>query len=163
MKQGLPQVDNYKVVVLSITYNQSMYIEDTLNGFAMQRTNFPFLCCVFDDASTDGEQDVLKRWIDNHCNPDEVEIYDHPLAIVLMAPDKDNPNCMYAIHLQKVNTWGKPEKRNLLNYWRQFGEFIALCEGDDYWIDSLKLQEQVNFLENNQNVPLCFCKVYDLI
>ena len=77
MKQGLPQVDNYKVVVLSITYNQSKYIEDTLNGFAMQRTDFPFLCCVFDDASTDGEQDVLKRWIDNHCNPEEVEIYDH--------------------------------------------------------------------------------------
>lgn len=155
MKRGLPQVDKYKVVVLSITYNHSQYIEDTLNGFVIQQTNFPFLCCVFDDASTDGEQDVLKLWINSHCNPDEVEIYDHPLTVILMAPDKNNPNCIYAIHLQKVNTFGKPEKRELINYWNQYGEYIAMCEGDDYWTDSLKLQKQVDFLDNNPNYSSC--------
>ena len=163
VKQGLPQVDKHKVVVLTITYNHSSYIEDTLRGFAMQQTNFPFLCCVFDDASTDGEQDVLKRWVDNHCNPDDVETYDHPLTIILKAPDKDNPNCIYIIHLQKINTWGKPEKKELLNYWRQFGEYQALCEGDDYWTDPYKLQKQVEILENNSNVGLCYtsAKVYN--
>ena len=73
-----------------------------------------------------------------------------------MAPDKNNPNCIYAIHLQKVNTWGKPEKRELLNYWRQIGEYIALCEGDDYWIDPLKLQYQVDVMESYPKCSLCF-------
>ena len=149
MKQGLPQINKCKVVILSITYNQSQYIEDTLNGFVTQQTDFPFICCVFDDASTDGEQDVLKQWIDNHCNSEKVEIYNHPLAIILMAPDKNNSNCIYAIHLHKVNLFGKPEKQELINYWKQFGEYIAICEGDDYWIDSLKLQKQVDFLDKN--------------
>ena len=40
-------------------YNQSKYIEDALNGFIMQKTNFPFVCVIIDDASTDGEQDVI--------------------------------------------------------------------------------------------------------
>lgn len=151
IENGLPQVDKHKVVVLTITYNHSKYIEDTLKGFAMQQTDFPFLCCVFDDASTDGEQDVLKKWVENHCNPNEIEVYDHPLTIILKAPDKVNPNCIYVIHLQKVNTWGKPEKKRLINYWSMFGEYIALCEGDDYWVEPLKLQHQVNFLEKNKD------------
>ena len=159
IEQGLPQVDKHKVVVLTITYNHSKYIEDTLKGFAMQQTEFPFLCCVFDDASTDGEQEVLKKWIENHCNSNEIEVYDHPLTIILKAPDKNNPNCIYVIHLQKVNTWGKPEKRDLIDYWKQFGEYIALCEGDDYWIDPLKLQKQVDFMDANPKCSMSFHKV----
>lgn len=147
MEQGLPKVDKCKVVIVSITYNQSKYIDDTLNGFAIQQTNFPFLCCVFDDASTDGEQEVLKQWINNHCNPKDIKTYNHPLTIICIAPDKDNPNCIYAIHLQKVNTWGKPEKKELIDYWIKQGEYVAMCEGDDYWIDSNKLQYQINFLD----------------
>lgn len=156
MKEGLPQLDKHKVVVLSITYNQSQYIEETLRGFSIQQTDFPFLCCVFDDASTDGEQDILRRWINDHCNHDDVEVYDHPLAIILKAPDKNNPNCIYVIHLQKFNTWGKPEKKELLNYWQRVGEYIAMCEGDDCWIDSLKLQKQIDFMDANPDYSLCF-------
>lgn len=154
MKQGLPHVDKHKVVVLSITYNQSKYIEDTMKGFAMQQTDFPFLCCVFDDASTDGEQDVLRNWIADHCYRDNIEIYDHPLATILMASDKDNPNCIYVVHLQKKNTWGKSEKDEILNYWRNQGEYISLCEGDDYWIFPYKLQKQVDFLDKNSDYVL---------
>lgn len=149
MKQGLPQVDKHKVVVLSITYNQSRYVEDALNGFSIQQTMFPFLCCVFDDASTDGEQEVLRKWIINHCRQDEVETYDYSLATILKAADKDNRNCIYVIHLQKRNLFGKQERRELIDYWSQLGEYIALCEGDDYWTSPLKLQSQVDFLENN--------------
>lgn len=155
MKQGLPQVDEHTVVVLSITYNQSRYIEDTLNGFAMQQTEYPFLCCVFDDASTDGEQYVLKSWIENHCNADEVEIFDHSVTTILMAPDKDNNNCVYVFHLLKVNSYGKPAKAELLNYWRQHGKYVAFCEGDDYWTDPLKLQKQVDFLESHPDFSMC--------
>lgn len=160
MKQGLPQVDEHTVVVLSITYNQSRYIEDTLNGFAMQQTEYPFLCCVFDDASTDGEQYVLKSWIENHCNADEVEIFDHSVTTILMAPDKDNNNCVYVFHLLKVNSYGKPAKAELLNYWRQHGKYVAFCEGDDYWTDPLKLQKQVDFLESHPDFSLCSHRVY---
>lgn len=136
-------------MVQCCTYNQSQYIEDALKGFAMQQTNFPFICCVFDDASTDGEQEVLKSWINSHCNLEHVEVYDHPLTMIHMAPDKENSNCFYAIHLQKVNTWGNPEKREMIAYWEKQCEYIALCEGDDYWIDPMKLQKQVDFLENH--------------
>lgn len=155
IKQGLPNVKKHKVVVLSITYNHAKYIEETLKGFAMQQTAFPFLCCVFDDASTDGEQDVLKRWVENHCNSEVVEVYDHPLTTILKAPDKNNTNCIYVIHLQKINTWGKAEKDDLLNYWREQGEYIALCEGDDYWTNPLKLQKQVDFLDENPTCQMC--------
>lgn len=158
MMQEFPIVGNYKVMVQCITYNQSKYIEDTLTGFAMQRTNFPFICCVYDDASTDGEQEILKRWIDNHCKPEDIEVYDHPLTILLMAPDKDNPNCNYAIHLQKVNTWGKPEKREIMAHWEKQCKYIAFCEGDDYWIDSFKLQKQVMFLDNNHDYGMCYTR-----
>lgn len=156
--QGFPIVDNFKVVVQCITYNHSQYIEDALKGVAMQRTNFPFICCVYDDASTDGEQEILKRWIDNHCKPEDIEVYDHPLTIILMAPDKDNPNCNYAIHLQKVNTWGKPEKRRMLEYWEAKCEYVALCEGDDYWIDPLKIQNQVNVMDSDISIGLCYSR-----
>lgn len=49
----------YKVLVRCFIFNHSKYIEYTLNGFAMQQTNFPFVCLVIDDASTDGEQEVI--------------------------------------------------------------------------------------------------------
>ena len=159
MIQGFPEGGNYKVMVQCCTYNQSRYIEDTLNGFVMQQTDFPFVCCVFDDASTDGEQVVLKRWVQNHCILEEVEEYDHPLTSILMAPDKDNPNCIYAIHLQKINTFGKPEKLEMFAHWEEKCEYVAICEGDDYWIDPLKLQKQVDFLEANPEYGMCYTKV----
>ena len=155
MIQGFPEVSKYKVMVQCCTFNQSQYIEDTLKGFAMQQTNFSFVCCIFDDASTDGEPEVLKRWIENHCNPENVKVYNHPLTVILMAPDKDNSNCIYAIHLQKVNTWGKPVKVEMMAHWEKQCEYIALCEGDDYWIDPLKLQKQVDFLNANPEYSFC--------
>lgn len=155
-KKGLPKLNKHKVVLLCITFNQSKYIDDTMNGFAMQKTDFPFLCCVFDDASTDGEQNILERWIQDHCDRENIEIYDHQLAMIYLAHDKTNHNCLYVIHLQKVNTWGKQVKRELLDYWGQLGEYQAHCEGDDYWIDPLKLQKQIDFMDANPNCSLCF-------
>ena len=53
----------FKVVVRCFTFNQSRYIEETMNGFTMQQTNFPYVCCIVDDASTDGEQQVIIEYI----------------------------------------------------------------------------------------------------
>lgn len=154
MKQGFPLIGKQKVGILTITYNHSKYIEETLEGFSIQQTDFPFFCFVFDDASTDGEQEILKRWVENHCNLNEIEEYDHPLTIILKAPDKNNPNCVYVIHLQKVNTWGKPVKQDMLSHWEEQCEYIAMCEGDDYWIDSRKLQKQISFMDANQEFSM---------
>ena len=49
----------FKVSVHCLTYNQADYITDAMDGFTMQQTNFPFVCCIVDDASTDGEQKVI--------------------------------------------------------------------------------------------------------
>ena len=56
----MPPKDFYKVYVRSITYNQSQYIEDCLNGVAMQKTDFPFVHHVIDDCCIDGELDFIK-------------------------------------------------------------------------------------------------------
>ncbi len=60
------QDNKYLVWVSCMTYNQAQYIEDALTGFAMQQTNFPFVCTIIDDASSDGEQEVISRFINEH-------------------------------------------------------------------------------------------------
>ena len=53
----------FKVFVKCFTFNQAKYIEETMKGFTIQHTNFPFVCCIVDDASTDGEQLVIIEYI----------------------------------------------------------------------------------------------------
>ena len=156
MLTGFPPKGRYKVLIKCCTYNQSKYITDALKGFVKQQTNFPFLAYVVDDASTDGEQEVIKRWINEHCNPDDVSEYDNEYAHVIMSKDKDNANCTYAIYLLKKNLYGKPEKMTIHNFWREQCEYEAICEGDDYWTDERKLQKQVDWMEKNPNYTLCF-------
>lgn len=65
---------SYKVSVRCMTYNQSQYIQDTLNGFCMQQTNFPYVCTIVDDASTDGEQDIIKGYFENNFDINDLSI-----------------------------------------------------------------------------------------
>lgn len=58
-------MSNFLVSIRCTTYNQSSYINDALDGFVMQQTSFPFLALVVDDASTDGEQEVIVKHVDN--------------------------------------------------------------------------------------------------
>ena len=53
----------FKVFVRCMTYNQSKYIVETMNGFTMQQTDFPFVCCIVDDSSTDGEQKIISKYL----------------------------------------------------------------------------------------------------
>lgn len=156
MIQGFPTPSKYKVMVRCNTYNQSKYIEGALRSFSMQKTNFTYLTYIMDDASKDGEQVILREWINEHCNPEDVSEYDNDLVTLLMAKDKDNENCIYAIHLLKKNLYCKPEKREIYYYWQKQCQYEARCEGDDYWIDPLKLQKQVDILDSNQDLSLCF-------
>lgn len=145
----------YKVLVRCFTFNQSKYIEDALNGFAMQQTNFPFVCLVMDDASTDGEQEVIKAWMECECDMSQAETLDIPTSVVIIVPYKTNPLCTFAFYLLKQNLYkAKEQKMAHVTPWREKCEYEAMCEGDDYWIDSLKLQRQVDFLDTNTNYVL---------
>ena len=149
----------FRVFVRCFTFNQSKYIEDSMNGFVMQQTDFPFVCCIVDDASTDGEQDVIKKYMDMHFDNSPTSVSfekETDYADVLYAQHKVNKNCYFAIILLKENHYSQNKtKMQYLKEWRNICEYEAICEGDDYWIESNKLQEQVNYMQNNIGCSLC--------
>lgn len=118
------------VSVLCATYNQAGYIQQAIDSFLMQRTNFEFEILVHDDASTDGTSEILQDYQRKY--PDIVK----PLY-------------------QTVNQYSQGVKITPLNAARAKGRFVALCEGDDYWTDSLKLQTQVDFMNAHPTYSLC--------
>jgi glycosyltransferase involved in cell wall biosynthesis len=148
-----------EVCVVCSTYNQSSYVKDTLNGFCAQQTNFPFLCIIIDDASTDGEQEVLKNYIlDNFYilgYPDFIkkETDDY---VTILAQHKSNINCRFVLYLLKYNHYRKKDKRLYYTKWIDLSKYVAYCEGDDYWIDPLKLQKQYDILKSNDDISLVF-------
>lgn len=144
----------YKVLVRCLTYNHSQYIEDALNGFAMQQTNFPFACLVMDDASTDGEQEVIRTWMEHECDMNRAETIDIATSVVIIVPHKINHSCTFAFYILKQNLYGTGKKDLYINPWKEKCEYEALCEGDDYWIDPLKLQKQVGIMESQPDVGL---------
>lgn len=150
----IPKQD-YKVLVCCFTYNQSKYIEDALNGFAMQQTEFPFVCLVMDDCSTDGEQEVIKAWMDRECDMEKAEYIEIELSNIILVPHKTNVNCMFAFFLLKQNLYGTGKKTPLVTPWREHCEYEAICEGDDYWIDPHKLQKQVDLMDANPTMSFC--------
>ena len=141
---------DFLVGVSCMTYNQSAYITNTLNGFAMQQTNFPFVAVVVDDASTDGEQEVINAYVNEHFDHLEETGYkqwETKDARWTFARHKVNENCHIVAVYLKRNLFREPEKKEtVLKDWMD-AKYIALCEGDDYWTDPLKLQKQVDILE----------------
>ena len=120
------------VSISCITYNHVQYIRQCLDGFLMQQTNFAFEVLIHDDCSTDGTTEIIKEY-------------------ELMYPDIIKP--IY----EKENQYqqGKPSGSVVWNFPRAQGKYIAMCEGDDYWIDPLKLQKQVDFLDANPEYSFC--------
>lgn len=141
---------DFLVCISCKTYNQSAYITEALNGFVMQQTNFPFVAVVIDDASTDGEQEVIKAYADEHFDHSEetgFNQWETEEANWTFARHKENGNChLVAVYLKR-NLFREPEKKEeVVKDWLNT-KYIAFCEGDDYWTDPLKLQKQVDFLE----------------
>ncbi len=147
---------DYKVLVGCMTYNHSQYIVDALNGFAMQQTDFPFACIVMDDASTDGEPEVIKEWLQKECDMEQAHFYDLELAHAIIVPHRANANCTMAAYLLKRNLYNEERlKYDLVKDWGSHSEYLALCEGDDYWTDSEKLQIQSDCLDAHPEVDIC--------
>lgn len=125
---------NYTVAVWCITYNQKDFIKDALNGFVMQKTNFPFVVIVHDDKSTDGTSDIILEYA------------------------KKYPNIIIPV-IESENQWSKGGLKhivNIMNSHYRIGKYIAFCEGDDYWTSPDKLQTQIDFLESHPEYSMCF-------
>lgn len=142
----------YMVRVSCITYNHADYIEDAMNGFCMQETTFPFVCTIVDDASNDGEQEVMKKYMQEHFNLDDTSVSRKEETddyFLTFAQHKTNKNCYFAVLFLKYNHRSINKSKNIyLKEWYDASKYIALCEGDDYWIAPEKLQKQIAFLES---------------
>ena len=140
------------------TYNHAAFIKDAMDGFCMQETSFPFLCIIVDDASMDGEQEVIQKYLNEHFaltgdddfRRDETDDY-----IRIYARHKTNTNCYFLVIFLKYNHYSiKKSKAPYIKEWKDT-KYIAMCEGDDYWIDSRKLQRQYDFMESHPDFSLC--------
>lgn len=122
------------VSIKCTVFNHEKYLRQCLDGFVMQKTNFPFEAIVHDDASTDHSADIIREYAAKYPNiikpiyetENQYSKHDGSLARILDS-ELDKSGCKY----------------------------IAVCEGDDYWIDPLKLQKQVDFLESHTDVVVC--------
>ena len=145
----------YMVCTRCMTFNHHAYIEDAMNGFCMQQTNFPFVCVIVDDASTDGEPEVIKKYFDTHFDLSESGETDD--YVITFGRHKTNENCYFAVLYLKYNHYSiKKDKVPYYAKWQDRCKYIALCEGDDYWIAADKLQMQTDFLEENKEYGMCY-------
>ena len=120
-----------------ITFNQKDYIRDTIDSFLAQETEYQFEIIIHDDVSTDGTRDILLEYKNKY-----------PSIIKLILQDK--------------NQYSLGKKVTPIVASHADGEYIALCEGDDFWIDKNKLQKQIVELENNKNINLVISKAISL-
>lgn len=146
---------NYKVCVRCATFNHAPYITATLDGFCRQQTNFPFLCVIVDDNSKDGEQEVIRQYLSDHFTVGNIEETDD--YHLTLARHKNNKNCYFAVYLLKYNHYSikKPVK---IYYQKMVSgvNYLAFCEGDDYWTDENKLQKQADALDANPQATMTY-------
>lgn len=119
------------ISIVCNTYNHEPYIRDAIEGFLMQKTEYSYEILLYDDASTDKTADIIREY------------------------EKKYPEIIKPIY-QTVNQYSKGLRPGHQNRCRATGKYIALCEGDDYWIDHNKLQKQIEYLENHPDCTFCF-------
>lgn len=160
----MKEQDNYEwmVCVKCLTFNHAPYIVDAMNGFTMQETNFPFVCAIVDDASTDGEQEVIENYLSEHFDLEDKKIARHEETddyVLTFARHKTNLNCYFAVYYLKYNHYKKKPKNSYYARLLEQSKYVAICEGDDYWINCDKLQLQTKFLENNADYGMVYGSV----
>jgi glycosyltransferase involved in cell wall biosynthesis len=125
-----------KVSVCVPAFNHEKYIAQMLDGALMQQTDFPFEIVIGDDASTDSTPDIIQQYIAR--NPGRIRAFLHA--------ENQGPK-------EPREFAGRNNVLQLLKACK--GEYVAMCEGDDYWTDPLKLQKQVDFLDKNPDFAIC--------
>lgn len=128
---------HFRVTVCCVCFNHETFINDAINSFFQQKTSFPFKVIIYDDNSTDNSRKLIDKWKNNY-----------PQLIEVIYADENQyskGNRPLDFILDNVST-----------------EFIAFCEGDDYWFSSNKLQTQFDTLENTPQSDVCFTAAYTL-
>ena len=124
--------DDILVSIRCAVYNHGPYLRQCLDGFVMQKTDFRFEAIVHDDASTDNSADIIRDYAEKY--PE------------IIKPIYETEN-QYSKHDGSISRIMTAESQ---------GKYYAFCEGDDYWTDPLKLQKQVDYLENNPQCTMVF-------
>mgnify|MGYP002627242301 CR=1 FL=1 len=117
-----------KLSIFVVTYNQEKFIRQCLDSILMQTVNFDYEVIIGEDCSTDKTPDICDEYAARHSN---IHVFHHLKNLGL------------------VKNW-----EFVLNHCQ--GQYIAMIEGDDYWIDENKLQMQTDFLERNPEYTMCF-------
>jgi glycosyltransferase involved in cell wall biosynthesis len=125
-------VDSPLASVCMRTYNLEKYVSQAIESILSQVTTFPYEIVIDDDNSTDGTRNIISQYI------------------------KKYPRIIKAnFHEKNIGT-----RRNFVrNLQNARGQYIAPCDGDDYWTDILKLQKQVDFLEHNKQYAVTYCSL----
>lgn len=119
------------ISIVCNTYNHEQYVRETLEGFLKQKTKYSFEILIYDDASSDNTANIIKEY------------------------EKKYPDIIKPIY-QTINQYSQGLKPARQNRKRAKGKYIAVCEGDDYWIDENKLQKQVEYMEEHPKCTFCF-------
>ena len=120
------------VSICCTAYNHEKYIAEAIEGFINQKTEFKFEILIHDDASTDKTANIIREYEKKY--PDLIK----PLY------QKEN---QYSKKIPVTSTYLYPNAK---------GKYIALCEGDDYWIDPYKLRKQISYMEKHSECTFCF-------
>ena len=128
---------NPQVSICIQTYNQENFIAQCIESILLQKTDFPFEILLADDDSNDKTRDICKLYAKKH--PNKIRL--------LLHSRKNN-----------IEVLGKPSANfiTLYNLFSARGKFIAICEGDDFWGDPYKLQNQYNFMISNPAYSVCY-------
>lgn len=121
------------VAIKCLAYNHENTIRQTLEGFVKQKTDYPFIAVVHDDASTDETANIIREYAEKY--PDIIKPIFEKKNVY-----KNSPRGTIGKIVDKVIKKCK---------------YVALCEGDDYWISPYKLQKQVEFLEKHPEYSMC--------
>lgn len=116
------------VSVCMVTYNQEKFIAEAIESVLMQQTDFAFELVIGEDHGTDRTLEICQSYQEKYPDIIKLNIRDHNIGA--------QPNF--------INTY------NLCQ-----GKYVAICEGDDYWTDPLKLQKQVSFMEQHPDYSMC--------
>jgi glycosyltransferase involved in cell wall biosynthesis len=125
------------ISVVMITYAQEKYIREAIEGVLMQTCDFEVELIIANDCSPDETNGIIRNIIENDPNGRLIKYHFQEENIGMM------PNFHFALSKAK-------------------GKYIAICDGDDYWIDEFKLQKQVNFLEENVNYSIVYARTKKL-
>ena len=129
-------MDKPLVSVCITTYNQEKYIAKSIESCLQQETDFNYEILVGEDDSSDGTRHICRDYSEKY--PDKIRLFLNERKSVIYIDGRPT---------------GRWNFRNLLN--KSKGEYIAFCEGDDFWTDAEKLQKQVDYLHQNLILVLC--------